>query len=107
MQCSYVRTFSKLKLKYALAMGRNRHIAKEAKPTTISLTLRQQIAFQKLQVRRQEEGGPKPTLTEVMVEGFQLLLRGEGVSGTELERIFPEVVHPKAKVRVITKRRRA
>jgi hypothetical protein len=88
-------------------MGRNRRIPREAKATTISLTLRQHIAFQKLQVKRQEEGSPKPTLTEVMVEGFQLLLKREGVSGTELERLFPEAVQPKAKVRVITKRRRA
>jgi hypothetical protein len=88
-------------------MGRSRRIAEEAKPTTISLTLRQQIAFQKLQVKRQEEGSPKPTLTEAMVEGFQLLLKREGVGVTELERIFPEVVRPRAKVRVITKRRRA
>jgi hypothetical protein len=88
-------------------MGRSRHISKDAKPTTISLTLRQQIAFQKLQVKRQEEESPKPTLTEAMVEGFQLLLKREGVGGAELERIFPEVVQPRAKVRVITKRRRA
>lgn len=88
-------------------MGRSPRIAKEAKPTTISLTLRQQIAFQKLQVKRQEEGGPKPTLTEAMVEGFHLLLKREGIGVTELERIFPEVVQTKAKVRVITKRRRA
>src|SRR5260370_19543261 len=70
-----------------LAMGRSRRIAKEAKPTTISLTLRQQIAFQELQVKRLKEGSPKPTLTEAMVEGFQLVLKREGVSGTELERI--------------------
>jgi hypothetical protein len=88
-------------------MGRNRRIPKDAKPTTISLTLRQQIAFQKLQVKRQEEGSPKPTLTELMVEGFQIVLKREGFSGTDLESIFPKVVRAKAEVRVIGKRRGA
>lgn len=87
-------------------MGRSRHIAKDAKPTTISLTLRQQIAFQKLQVKRQEEGSTKPTLTEVIIEGFQLLLRREGVPDAELERVFPKHEQVRAKVRVITKRRK-
>src|SRR2546427_2378629 len=70
-------------------MGRTRRTAPDAKPTTISLTLRQQIAFQKLQVKRQEEGKAKPTLTEVMSEGLQLVLRTEDWPQTELEKIFP------------------
>ena len=88
-------------------MGRSRRIARDARPTTISLTLRQQIAFQKLQVKRQEEGSPKPTLTEVIVEGFQLLLRREGFPDAELERAFPKQEPARAKVRVITKRRKS
>ena len=87
-------------------MGRTRRTAPDAKPTTISLTLRQQIAFQKLQVKRQEEGKAKPTLTEVMSEGLQLVLRTEDWPQTELEKIFPEPERPKAPVRVISKRRR-
>jgi hypothetical protein len=87
-------------------MGRARHIPKDAKPTTISLTLRQQIAFQELQVKRQKEGRAKLTLTEVMVEGFQMVLRREGVNDTELGRLFPKAERPRATVRVITKRRR-
>jgi hypothetical protein len=87
-------------------MGRTRHIPKDAKATTISLTVPQQIAFQELQIKHLKEGSRKPTLTEVMVEGFQLVLRREGVSVTELERIFPKQGQSKATVRVITKRRR-
>ena len=87
-------------------MGRPRRTAPDAKPTTISLTLSQHIACQKLQVKRQEEGKPKPTLTEVMSEGLQLVLRGEDWSLTELERIFPKRERPKAIVRVISKRQR-
>jgi hypothetical protein len=88
-------------------MGRNRHIPKDAEPTTISLTRRQQIAFQKLQVRRQEEGQQKPTLTEVMTEGFQILLKREGWSDVELELIFPKVVRHQASVRVISRRKKS
>lgn len=87
-------------------MGRRRHIIEGAKPTTISLTTRQHIAFQKLQVKKQEEGSEKPTLTDVMMEGFQILLRREGVSDTELERIFPKPAHRRAIIRVITKSRK-
>ncbi len=87
-------------------MGRARHIPEDAKPTTISLTLRQQIAFQELQVKRQKEGSAKPTLTEVMAEGFQLLLKREGSSDTELERIFPKQEQLRAKVHIIRKRRK-
>jgi len=89
------------------AMGRPRHIPLDAKPTTISLTLQQQIAFQELQVKRQKEGKFKPTLTEVMSDGFQSVLRKEGWHQSELERIFPKQERPKATVRVISKRRRA
>ena len=87
-------------------MGRNRHIPKDANPTTISLTCRQQIAFQKLQIKRQEEGQQKPTLTEVMMEGFQILLRNEGWGDAELELIFPKSARREATVRVITRRRK-
>jgi hypothetical protein len=87
-------------------MGRTRRISKEAKPTTISLTIPQQIAFQKLQVKRQEAGRGKQTLTEAMLEGFQIVLRGEGFSDTELERIFPKVVLQKAAVHVMSRKRR-
>ena len=87
-------------------MGRTRRIAKDAKPTTISLTLRQHVVFQELQVRRQKEGRPKPTLTEVMVEGLQMVLKHEKWSETELERIFPKQVRARATVRVITRRRK-
>jgi hypothetical protein len=87
-------------------MGRLRRIAQDAKPTTISLTSRQQIAFQKLQIKRQEEGHAKPTLTEVMVEGFQVVLKREGASDAELERTFPKQVQQKATIQVITKRRK-
>lgn len=87
-------------------MGRARHIPEDAKPTTISLTVRQQIAFQELQVKRQKEGNAKPTLTEVMVEGFQMLLKREGLSDTELERLFPEQEQSRAKVHVFRKRRK-
>ena len=90
-------------------MGRTRHVAKDAKATTISLTVPQQIAFHELQVNRMKAGSGKPTLTEVMLEGFQLVLKREGVSGTELERIFPELIQTKAtkaKVQVINRRRR-
>ncbi len=87
-------------------MGRPRRTAPDAKPTTISLTLSQHIVFQKLQVKRQEEGKAKPTLTEVMSEGLQLILRTEGWSQTELERIFPKQERSGAIVRVISKRRR-
>jgi hypothetical protein len=90
-----------------LSMGRSRHIPKDAKPTTISLTLRQHIEFQELQIRRQKEGRAKPTLTEVMAEGFRGLLKQEGFSDTELEQIFPKQEQPKAKVHVIRKRRKA
>ena len=92
-----------------LVMGRARRIDRDAKATTISLTTLQQIAFQELQVSRLKAGAAKPTLTEVMLEGFQVVLRREGVSGTELERIFPELVQTKvtkAKVQVINKRRK-
>jgi hypothetical protein len=92
-----------------LVMGRTRHIAKDAKATTISLTIPQQIAFQELQVRRLKAGSAKPTLTEVMLEGFQLVLRREELSGTEMERIFPELIQTKAtkaEVQVINRRRR-
>jgi hypothetical protein len=90
-------------------MGRTRRIAKDAKATTISLTIPQQIAFQELQVSRLKAGSTKPTLTEVMLEGFQLVLRREGVSGTELERLFPELIQTKttkANVQAINRRRR-
>ena len=87
-------------------MGRARHIPEDAKPTTISLTLRQHIAFQELQVKRQKEGSAKPTLTEVMVEGFQMLLKREGLSDAELERLFPKQGQSRAKVHVIRKRRK-
>jgi hypothetical protein len=87
-------------------VGRLRHILEGAKPTTISLTPRQHIAFQKLQVKRQEEGSEKPTLTDVMIEGFQMLLKHEGISDTELERMFPKPAHRGATVRVITKNRK-
>ena len=95
------------KTEYSCGVGRLRHIASDAKPTTISLTSRQQIAFQKLQVKRQEEGLPKPTLTEVMVEGFQVVLKREGVSDSELERVFPKQVQQRATVQVIPKRRKS
>jgi hypothetical protein len=88
-------------------MGRTRHIDRDAKPTTISLTIAQQIAFQELQVRRLREGSSKPTLTEVMVEGFELLLKREGLGNSELGKIFPKKIQPKATVRVITRRRRS
>lgn len=84
-------------------MGRTRHIPKDADPTTISLTRRQQIAFQKLQIRRLEDGREKPTLTEIMTEGFQILLKREGWSDAELELIFPKLVRKEAEVRVISK----
>lgn len=87
-------------------MGRTRHISRDAKPTTISLTRSQQIAFQELQLKRFKEGRPKPTLTEVMIEGFQMLLRHHGVGGAELERIFPKSVQGKATVRVMPVRRK-
>jgi hypothetical protein len=85
-------------------MGRPRRTLDDAKPTTISLTLPQHIAFEKLQVKRQEEGEVKPTLTDVMLEGFQIVLRKEDWSQTELERIFPKQERPKAIVQVISKR---
>lgn len=87
-------------------MGRKRRIPQDAKATTISLTPRQHIAFQKLQISRQENGSEKPTLTEVMVEGFQVVLKQEGASDAELERVFPKQERPKAVIRVITKRRK-
>lgn len=87
-------------------MGRQRRIPREAKATTISLTPRQHIAFQKLQVHRQEHRESKPTLTEVMVEGFQMVLRREGVPDAELERVFPKEEPRKAAIRMITKRRK-
>jgi len=87
-------------------MGRTRHVSKEAKPTTISLTLRQQVAFQKLQIKRQEDGRPKPTLTEVMMEGLQGVLKREGVSDSELERIFPKEVQHRGVVRIMPKRKK-
>lgn len=87
-------------------MGRTRRISKEAKATTISLTTPQQIAFQKLQIKRQEAGRAKQTLTETMLEGFQIILSGEDFSDTELERIFPKVALPKAPVHVMSRKRR-
>ncbi len=88
-------------------MGRTRHIAEDAKATTISLTIPQQIAFQELQVSRLKAGSSKPTLTEVMLDGFQLVLRREGMSGTELERIFPKLEKSsKAKIQIINRRRK-
>jgi hypothetical protein len=90
-------------------MGRQRHIDEEAKPTTVYLTLRQQIAFHELQVSRLKSGSPKPTLTEVMLEGFRLILSREGTSGTELERVFPELTRAKGtktKIQVISRRRK-
>lgn len=87
-------------------MGRVRRIARDAKPTTISLTRPQQIAFQELQLRQFKEGMPKPTLTEVMVEGFQLLLRRDGLSDADLERIFPKPAQHRAIVRVMPKRKK-
>jgi hypothetical protein len=89
-----------------LFMGRPRRTPDGAKPTTISLTLRQQIAFQELQVKRQKESKDKPTLTEVMSEGFQLVLRSEDWPQTELGAIFPKQKLSRATVRVISKRRR-
>jgi len=89
-----------------LSMGRTRHIPKDAKPTTISLTVSQHIAFQRLQIERQEEGSSKPTLTEVMLEGFQLVLKRVGLTDAELEKLFPKQVQRRAAVRVIPKRRR-
>lgn len=92
-----------------LVMGRQRHIAEDAKPTTIYLTVRQQIAFQELQLRRLKAGSAKPGLTEVMLEGFRLVLRREEVTETELEKIFPELTQAKtrkAKVQVINRRRK-
>jgi len=90
-----------------VVMGRTRHIAEDAKATTISLTIPQQIAFQELQVSRLKAGSAKPTLTEVMLDGFQLVLRREGMSGTELERIFPKLEKSsKAKVQIINRRRK-
>jgi hypothetical protein len=87
-------------------MGRNRHIPQDANPTTISLTRRQQIVFQKLQVKRQEKGLQKPTLTEVMMEGFEILLKNENWDNSELELAFPKSAPRKATVRVMARRRR-
>lgn len=90
-------------------MGRKRHIDEDAKPTTVYLTVRQQIAFQELQVGRLKGGKAKPMLTEVMLEGFRLLLSKEGMTETELERIFPETKSAKGtktKVHVISRRKR-
>ena len=61
-----------------------------ARPTTISLTPRQQIAFQELQVKRQKEGERKPSLTEVMCEGLELVLKGAEWPEAELEESFPK-----------------
>lgn len=87
-------------------MGRERHIPKDADPTTISMTRRQQIAFQKLQIKRQEDGQRKPTLTEIMMEGFQILLKHEAWSEVELELTFPKPALRQGTVRVITRRRK-
>jgi len=86
-------------------MGRPRRTPDDAKPTTISLTPLQHIAFEKLQVKRQEDGKAKPTLTEVMTQGFRIVLRMEDWTQTELERIFPKQEQHKGTVRVISKRR--
>jgi hypothetical protein len=48
-------------------MRRTRHIPKDAKATSISLTIAQQVAFQELQVARMKAGRVKPTLTDVML----------------------------------------
>jgi hypothetical protein len=87
-------------------MGRKRYIPKDADPTTISLTRRQQIAFQKLQIKRQEDGQRKPTLTGVMTEGFQILLSREGWSEVELALIFPKPELRQAPVEVISRRKK-
>lgn len=87
-------------------MGRMRRTLPDARPTTISLTPRQQIAFQELQVKRQKEGERKPSLTEVMCEGLELVLKGAEWPEAELGRIFPKKIQPTNAVRVIPKRRR-
>jgi hypothetical protein len=87
-------------------MGRARHIPPDAKPTTISLTRPQQIAFQELQLRRLKEGLSKPTLTEVMVEGFQMLLKADGVADADLAKLFPKLTPQRATVRVMPRRGR-
>lgn len=88
-------------------MGRRRRISRDAKSTTISLTLTQQIAFQELQVKRLKMGKAKPTLTEVMLEGLEKVLRQEDWPGSELEKIFPKQEQPSATVRIMPKGRRA
>jgi len=88
-------------------MGRTPHIQAGAKGTTIYLTKAQKLAFRKLQAKRMEDGLPEPLLTEAVLEGFQLLLRKEGWSDSELASLFPKGEVRRAKVRVFSKRRRA
>lgn len=85
-------------------MGRRRQIAPGAKSTTIYLTTQQHIALQRLQISRQEDGAEKPAFTKLVVEAIALLLRQEGVSQADLERIFPKE-EPLPSVRVMPKRK--
>lgn len=87
-------------------MGRPRRIPQEAKPTTVSLTLEQQVAFQELAAKRMRERRGKPLLNEVVVEGLELVLRKEGWDEADLAKIFPIRDLPKAKVSVFPKRSR-
>lgn len=101
-----ISIFSSTKFQYPQVMGRRRQISQDAIPTTISLTLNQQIAFQEFQVACQKRGEAKPTLTAAMLAGFRLLLRQDGRSEADLERIFPKEAQRKATVHVISKRRK-
>jgi len=86
-------------------MGRTRRIDEEAKRTTVALTPLQQLAVQKLQVKRQEENKRKPLFNEVLIEGLEELLRKERWPQTELVKTFPKAEVRRAKVRTIPRRR--
>lgn len=49
------------------------------KPTTIQLTPNQRIAMQELRIKRLLVGKPEPNLTEMVVEGLELLFKRERI----------------------------
>lgn len=53
-----------------------------------------------------EEIGTESGLTEVLLEGFRLVLEKEGWTSAELGTIFPKVEDKRAKVSVFPKRKK-
>jgi hypothetical protein len=87
-------------------MGRTPHIQAGAKATTIYLTKGQTLAIRKFQTKHFEKTDYDIGLTEVILEALGLLFAEEGLSVAELGLLFPKKEVGKAKVSVISKRRR-